>query len=95
MGRVARGASGAAFGVDLPDFFLVGAGELFADVGVLPDPVVVVAEDVGAVALVALLARAGEAYVVEDEGGVGVVVVVLVLEDVGLFVLPVFEHADG
>lgn len=98
MGRVTLfewPASGAAFGVDLPEGFLGRAGELFADEGVLLEPVVVVAHDVGPDALVALHARAGEARVVEDEGRVGVVVVVFVLKDVGLFVLPVFGHPDG
>lgn len=90
VGRVTAGT-----GVDLAEGFVGGAGELFADERVLLEPVVVVALDVGPVALVALLAGAGEAQVVGDEGGVGVVVVVLVLEDVRFFVAPVLRHAHG
>lgn len=90
VGRVTAGT-----GVDLAEGFVGGAGEFFADERVLLEPVVVVALDVGPVALVALLAGAGEAHVVGDEGGVGVVVVVLVLEDVRFFVAPVLRHAHG
>lgn len=81
-------------------FFLVGAGELFADVWALflHGPVVVlvvVVAPVGADAFVALDVAAGEAHVVGDEGGVGVVVVVFVLEDVGFFPLVVLLGFDG
>lgn len=97
LGAEGRGGEmgGVPAGVDLAEGFLRGAGELFADERVLLEPVVVVPLDVGPVALVALLAGAGEAHVVGDEGGVGVVVVVLVLEDVRFFVAPVLRHAHG
>lgn len=94
-GGEVRGVRAGGAGVDLAEGFVGGAGELFADERVLLEPVVVVALDVGPVALVALLAGAGEAHVVGDEGGVGVVVVVLVLEDVRFFVAPVLRHAHG
>ncbi len=95
MRRLALHAPGAPFGVCLARLFVVGPGELLAGPDVVEMPVAVVSQHIWCDALIALGACPGQAHVLGDEGGVGVVVVVFVLEDVGLFVLPFLFHVFG
>ena len=91
MGHEALPSSCFPLRIRLPYLLFFRACELLASeslfgVGV---PIIVIAADAGYIALVTL--RRGEAHVVEEEGGVGVVIVVFVSEDGGLFVLrPIF-----
>ena len=72
--------------MDLPILFLVCPLEFFAGICPFLEPIVVVPLHVGMDALVSLVVCFRQTHGVGDEGDVGVVVVVLVLEDTRLFV---------
>ena len=75
--------------------FLIRSLELLACEFPVHDPIVVVAFDVRLGAQVSFKLFFGYTQVVRDEGGVGVEVVVFVLEDVRLSVFPFFFGANG